>query len=210
MELSGLRAVVVDEAALLRRGVAVALEGCGVGVVAETHSGRDATRLAESERAGLIVVGATVDLVLPDVVRRARRLRPAPAVVALLGRSADAAGLLAMGVEAMLLRTAREDDLVDAVLRVMKGERVVAPALLPSLVGEVSPRPGVADDAVLTVREREILAFIAEGRANREIAAELFVTLATVKTHVAHIYAKLGARNRNEALGRAVALGLLG
>jgi len=50
----------------------------------------------------------------------------------------------------------------------------------------------------------------AEGRANREIAAELFVTLATVKTHVAHIYAKLGASNRNEALGRAVALGLLG
>jgi ATP/maltotriose-dependent transcriptional regulator MalT len=62
---------------------------------------------------------------------------------------------------------------------------------------------------VLTARERDVLVLLADGRSNREIAAELFVSLPTVKTHLAHIYAKLESRNRNEALGRAVALGLL-
>jgi ATP/maltotriose-dependent transcriptional regulator MalT len=76
----------------------------------------------------------------------------------------------------------------------------------------------VADDAVvetadaattLTGREREVLVLLAAGHSNREIASSLYVSLPTVKTHLAHIYAKLGAKNRNEALGRAVAAGLL-
>ena len=62
---------------------------------------------------------------------------------------------------------------------------------------------------MLSSREREVLACLAQGRSNREIAAALSVTLATVKSHLVRIYAKLEASNRNEALGRAVALGLL-
>ena len=62
---------------------------------------------------------------------------------------------------------------------------------------------------LLSTREREVLACLAQGRSNREIAAALSVTLATVKSHLVRIYAKLEAGNRNEALGRAVALGLL-
>ena len=62
---------------------------------------------------------------------------------------------------------------------------------------------------LLSSREREVLACLAQGRSNREIAATLSVTLATVKSHLVRIYAKLEAGNRNEALGRAVALGLL-
>jgi ATP/maltotriose-dependent transcriptional regulator MalT len=61
----------------------------------------------------------------------------------------------------------------------------------------------------LTVREREVLGLLASGCSNREIASTLFVSLPTVKTHLAHIYDKLDARNRNEALGRAMTLGLL-
>ena len=212
MERSVRRAVVADEAALLRRGVATVLEALGAEVAAETHSGRAAVRLAVSEGADLVVVGRTVDVGLVDVARRLKSLRPPPALVALLAASGEAPRLTVLGVEAVLQRNARPDELADAVLRIAKGERVVAAALLPTLVGEV--RPTVtgddAQDAVLTTREREILALLAEGRANRDIAAELFVTLATVKTHVAHISAKLEASNRNEALGRAVALGLLG
>jgi ATP/maltotriose-dependent transcriptional regulator MalT len=92
----------------------------------------------------------------------------------------------------------------------MKGERVVAPALLSTLVGAMGPVNEDVDESSLTVREREVLALLAEGQSNREIASSLYVSLPTVKTHLAHIYAKLGAKNRNEALGRAVALGLLG
>ncbi|MCZ7535750.1 MAG: response regulator transcription factor [Acidimicrobiia bacterium] len=214
VEPSVKRAVVADEAALLRSGVGAVLESCGLEVVGETHSGRAAVRLAAADDAQLLVLGVTTDLDPADVIRRTKRLRPPPAVVALLRGREDAPALVSLGVDALLMRTVRTDDLTDAVLRVFKGERVVAPALLPALVGEVRPTPRVGpaggSDVVLTSREREILAFLAEGLANREIAAEIFVTLATVKTHVAHIYAKLGARNRNDALGRAVALGLLG
>ena len=79
-----------------------------------------------------------------------------------------------------------------------------------ALAGAVRPRP--LDDQpneLLSSREREVLACLAQGRSNREIAATLSVTLATVKSHLVRIYAKLEAGNRNEALGRAVALGLL-
>ena len=83
-------------------------------------------------------------------------------------------------------------------------------SLHQALAGVVKPPP--LDDRVpelLSTREREVLACLAQGRSNREIAAALSVTLATVKSHLVHIYSKLGATNRNECLGRAVSLGLL-
>ena len=73
--------------------------------------------------------------------------------------------------------------------------------------GRAARRSTTATDELLTSREREVLVLLAEGRTNREIAAALSVTLATVKSHLVRIYAKLEADNRNEALGRAVALG---
>jgi LuxR family maltose regulon positive regulatory protein len=71
------------------------------------------------------------------------------------------------------------------------------------------PPLGDRTDELLTAREREVLVLLAEGRSNREISSALSVTLATVKSHLVRIYAKLEASNRNEALGRAVSLGLL-
>jgi LuxR family maltose regulon positive regulatory protein len=74
----------------------------------------------------------------------------------------------------------------------------------------VRPRPlAERTPDVLSSREREVLVLLAEGRTNREIATSLSVTVATVKSHLVRIYSKLEAANRNEALGRAVSLGLL-
>ena len=90
-----------------------------------------------------------------------------------------------------------------------KGDRTSSPALHGALSGAVA-LPALDDRTaeVLTSREREVLVLLAEGRSNREIAAALSVTLATVKSHLVRIYAKLEASNRNEALARAVVLGL--
>jgi DNA-binding NarL/FixJ family response regulator len=120
--------------------------------------------------------------------------------------------VVSIGVDAVLVRSARPEDVADAVSRVEKGERVVAPMLLPLLVGALGASD--ADDEPvaggLTRKEIEVLARLAEGLSNREIADALYITPATVKTHLAHIYTKLGAAGRQEALARAVALGVLG
>src|SRR5437773_540923 len=102
------------------------------------------------------------------------------------------------------------DELGVVVDAARKGERHVVPALHRALSGAVA-LPALDDRTVdvLTSREREVLVLLAEGRTNRQIAGALTVSLATVKSHLVRIYAKLEARNRNEALGRAVALGLL-
>ena len=117
--------------------------------------------------------------------------------------------LVALGVLAVLPRAASVEELGTAIENALKGVQYVAPALHGALAGALSPRPEEAR-ALLSAREREVLAFLAEGRTNREIASAMAVTLATVKTHLVHVYAKLGARNRNEALGKALELGLLG
>jgi DNA-binding NarL/FixJ family response regulator len=122
--------------------------------------------------------------------------------------------LVALGVDGIALRNGSTEELATVVDRVVKGEKVVVPALLPALAGRLRLRThadgdGEAGGVPLTFREREVLAFLAEGRTNREIAGALSVSVATVKSHLVHIYDKLGAANRNEAIGRAVAAGIL-
>lgn len=207
------RAVVADDVALLRLGIAAVLEPLGFDIVAESSLGRPVPRLAEESTADLVVLGAVADLPLAEIVKRCKQAPEPPLVLVLVPRTHrdELGALLSYDANGLVVRNLPTEELALSVERVMKGERVVAPALLSTLVGAMGP---VNDDAVdessLTVREREVLALLAEGQSNREIASSLYVSLPTVKTHLAHIYAKLGAKNRNEALGRAVALGLLG
>jgi DNA-binding CsgD family transcriptional regulator len=74
----------------------------------------------------------------------------------------------------------------------------------------VGPQDAPDQTAVLTPKERQVLAWVARGHSNKEIAEGLFMAPGTVKTHLAHIYAKLGVGDRHEAMARAIALGLLG
>lgn len=205
-------ALVVDDMALLRLGMTAVLEPIGVDVVADTAMGRDVPQLCADHSPDIVLLGHVTDLPPADVVQRIRALEDPPLILALLVRThrEELAALLALDVNGLIVRSVQGDELALSVERVLKGERVVAPALLSALVGAVSASEPEAEALLLTRREREVLVLVAEGRANREIADELFVTLATVKTHVAHVYAKLGAKNRNEAIGRAIALGLLG
>jgi DNA-binding NarL/FixJ family response regulator len=206
------RALVADDVALVRLGVAALLEPLGVGVVAETHSGRDLVRLVDVHDPHLLVVGSTADLTIGEVLWRLRRARVRTPVVALvsLAASDDVARLAALGAHGVALRTGRPEELALVVERVVDGDRFVAPSLHGSLIGAVHRVVDLRDDASgLSPREREVLVLLAEGRTNREIAEALSVTLATVKSHLVHLYAKLGAGSRREALGQALSLGLL-
>lgn len=209
------RAIVVDQLALARAGVAAVLRDLGFDELTETRSGRDAAAVAAMESPGLAVVGKAADLTVVETSRRILRARPAPIVVALLAPESDppVGYLLAIGVRSIVMRNGAIDELAVAIEAALKGDQYVASGLHSSLAGSIRPRAVEKAGAVepaLTAREREVLAFLAEGRSNREIAGALSLSLATVKSHLVRIYAKLEAGNRNEALGRAVNRGLLG
>ena len=128
------------------------------------------------------------------------------------GQVGAVAAIVDAGADGVALRGAVPADLVEALRAVLQGGRYVASTLSSGLVGQletVEPRASDDDPDLLTYREREVLALLAGGATNREIAQTLSVTLATVKSHLVHVYAKLEVRNRHEALSRAVALGLL-
>lgn len=206
------RAIVVDELALARLGVIAVLHAQGVDVIAETHSGREVASVAAIERPDLVVVGQPADLSVVDTVRRLSRLRPPPTVVAVLptGQEHVVGYLIALGTRGVALRAGTPEDLAAVMASALKGEQRVVAGLHSALAGAVRPRPLEEQPSeLLSSREREVLACLAQGLSNREIAATLSVTLATVKSHLVRVYAKLEASNRNEALGRAVALGLL-
>ena len=212
-EEDGRRAVVVDELPLVREGIASVLRARGFDDVTEMRSAREAVSIVTMDRPVLVVCGVPADLPVADTARRLTALRPRPVVIVLVPPAHEqvVSYLLAMGVCGIGLRATEAAELGTHVDATAKGEVLVTPALHHALAGGVRPRPlAEAEPEVLSSREREVLVLLAEGRTNREIAASLSVTVATVKSHLVRIYAKLEASNRNEALGRAVSLGLLG
>ncbi len=218
-----LQAVVADTLPLVRLGVAAVLGPLGIEVLAETHSGREAAEQAAFALPDLVVVGTVADGTTIDALQRVRATEPPPRTIALLARAGDgdAAVALGLGVTGLALRGGPLEELATVVVSVLKDETAVVPALQRGLVGVVDAAhtgqlghaegsaAGDGTGNVLSAREREMLGFLAQGRSNREIAATLSLSLATVKSHLVHLYAKLGVRNRNEALTRAVTLGLL-
>ncbi len=204
-------AVVVDGWELVRLGLRAALGQRGAWVIAEAGLARDGLRAVRATGTGLLVLGETTDLPPRVAVARAKALRNPPAVLALaaLPDPEELAGLLAAGVDGLLLRSTRLDELTESLERLRAGERSVASALLPLLVGVIDLAPAEPGASLLTDKEREVLARLAEGHSNRAIAAALSVSPATVKTHLAHIYEKLGASDRRDALVRAIARGIL-
>ncbi|MDQ1403503.1 MAG: hypothetical protein QOG03_1819 [Actinomycetota bacterium] len=207
-------ALIIDRWALVRLGITAVLRSAGVRVVGESEHGRDGMLAAVHAHPDLLIAGLIDDLSAAEVVRQAKALESPPSVICLvtqLDRN-ELNELLSLGTEGVLVRAAAGDELATAVAAVLDGERSLSPAVLalaahgPEVGGLAA---GADTDALLTTKEREVLAMLAAGSANKEIADALYVTPATVKTHLSHIYNKLGVGDRHEAVARAVALGLL-
>jgi DNA-binding NarL/FixJ family response regulator len=211
--LAGLRAVVVDEWALYRQGVASVLRNLGVEVVGEASGASDGMMRLWSARPDLLVAGSPAHSRLPELVAEAKKAYPELRVLALLpvSEAGKMRPVLSSGADAVLTRLASPEELEAAVRKVAAGERVVAAAALTVLVGTATkPADGPTAAHPLTVKEREVLDLLAKGLSNREIAAAMVVSTTTVKSHLSNIYEKLGARNRQDAVGRAIEQGLLG
>jgi DNA-binding NarL/FixJ family response regulator len=209
------KAVIADHWPLLRLGLSRVLASQDIRVVGESDDATAAIRMAGQEQANLLILGQLRGLTPVEAVRAAKAAAGRLRVLVMMGSAApdDLTELLSAGADGLIGRMAGPDDVAAAVEQLLVGERFVAPTLLPALLGRVSPSTppadAPADEAALTDKEREVLAFLARGGTNVEIARALYITPATVKTHIAHIYAKLGVKSRNAAVSRALELGLL-
>ncbi|MEV5571660.1 response regulator transcription factor [Spirillospora sp. NPDC052269] len=202
-----IRLLIVDDHPVVRdglRGVFGAVPDFEV--VGEASDGAAAVELAD--RADVVLM----DLRMPGVggveaIARLRETRPGVRVLVLTTFDSDSDVLPAIeaGATGYLLKDAPREELVRAVRAAHCGESVLSPTVAGRLMASVR-RPS---DQALSARERQVLALVAGGATNRDAARELFVSEATVKTHLLHIYDKLGVRDRASAVAEAYRRGLL-
>lgn len=201
--MSAGRVVIVEDHALVRTGLRVALRGIGMSVVGEAEDGIEGARIIESERPDV----AIVDLGLPGkdgiaVAREAKAMVPPPRVVVLTMRERenDVLAALTAGADGYCVKASGEETLLDAVRTVAAGGAFFDPRIAHVVLRRLSSADSaVSGDSPLSPRETDILRLIADGVSNAEIAGTLHISLATVKTHVASILRKLAASDRAHA-----------
>ena len=204
-----LRILIVDDHPVVRAGLTGMLAAePDLDVVAEAADGAEAVRLALALAPDVVLMDlrmAGVD----GVEATARLAAAAPAIRVLILTTYDTDADIVRAVEAgatgYLLKDTPRADLAEAVRLAARGETVLAPAVAAKLVGRLRQPPAQP----LTPREREVLALVARGRANAEIGRALFISEATVKTHLVRVFGKLGVDDRTAAVTKAMAQGLL-
>jgi DNA-binding NarL/FixJ family response regulator len=207
---SGARIAIAERWSVLRRGLTDVLQ-TRWSVVADVEDLGDLGRALPAQAVDLVVLGGEPGLDLASVVSRLTGPAFAVPVVALCD-DVDAESLRAVlraGARAVVSKKVDDRGLLDAVERVLAGERVVDQAFLPLLFGATELGEAPVQDGLLTPREREVLAELARGASNRDIASALLMGESTVKTHLGRIYSKLEVSGRHHAVGRALELGLL-
>jgi DNA-binding NarL/FixJ family response regulator len=211
-----IRVLIADDHAVVRQGLRTFLElQEEIEVVAEAADGVEALELVQRTEPDV----ALLDLVMPrlgglEAIRRIREVAPATRVLVLTSFADDDTVLPAVraGAAGYLLKDVQPPELVGAIRTVHAGEALLAPAVATMLVEQLAAEDGdggAARDEHLTPREREVLALLARGRANKVIARDLGVSERTVKTHVSNILAKLNLTDRTQAAVYAVRHGIV-
>jgi len=220
-----IRVLVADDQQVMREGL-VALLGLvdEVRIVGAAANGEEALR-AVAELSPDVVL---MDLRMPvmDGVAATRRItteHPGTAVIALTTYSDDAsiAGALRAGARGYLTKDAGRTEIAAAIKAAAAGQSSFDPTVLQRLVaalpesqpddehpGRATPRPATAKPDGLTAREAEVIGLIGQGLSNAEIAGTLYISETTVKTHINNVFAKIGARNRADAVRYAYRHGL--
>ncbi|HET7172656.1 MAG TPA: response regulator transcription factor [Nocardioidaceae bacterium] len=211
------RVLLADDQELVRSGFRLILEMAdGIEVVGEAADGSEAVRLAKDLEPDVVLM----DVRMPELdgieaTRRLGRAGVEARVLVLTTFDLDEYVYAAVraGASGFLLKDAPREQLLTAVRTVARGEALLAPSVTRRLIERFVTRHRPADAAPelgrLSGRELDVLKLLARGWSNAEIAAELFIGDATVKTHVAHILAKLDLRDRVQAVVLAYECGLV-
>ena len=205
-----IRLLIVDDHPVVRDGLRGMVAGePDLEVVGEAGDGREALALAPRVRPDV----ALVDLRMPELdgvatIRALRERHPEVRVLVLttFDSDRDVVSAIEAGATGYLLKDAPRAELFRAIRAAARGEAVLAPAAVSRLVGQLRQPATPA----LTARELQVLELVARGASNREAAARLHVSEATVKTHLVHAFGKLGVSDRTAAVTVALERGLLG
>jgi DNA-binding NarL/FixJ family response regulator len=210
--MTPIRLLIVDDHEMVREGLSLLLaEADDVSIVGQAGRGGEAVALAESLRPDVVLL----DLFLPDTngVEVTKRLKAAgnAARILILTSSADGAHVreaLQAGATGYLLKDLLRNDLLDAIRSAAQGRPTLHPVAQAHLARAVAPPPASPLD-ILTERERDVLKLLAEGNANKEIAAKLGLTVGTVKGYVSIVLSKLEVADRTQATLLAIRHGLV-
>jgi DNA-binding NarL/FixJ family response regulator len=224
MSERAVRVLVADDQKVVREGIVMLLGLLpGLEVVGAAADGEEAVALAAEQRPDVVLM----DLRMPrcdgvEATRRIRAAHPETEVVVLTTYADDDSLFPALeaGARGYLTKDAGAEEIARAIADVRDGAAGLSPRIQARLIERLAV-PRAAAPAVpaaqgstlpdgLTVREAEVLGLIAEGLSNAEIAARLFVSMATVKTHINNLFAKTGVRDRAQAVGYAYRHGLSG
>ncbi len=213
-----IRVLIADDEALVRRGFKMILDAePDLEVVGEAADGQAAVELATNREADIVLM----DIRMPgmDGIEATRRIvaadGPQVIVVTTFGVDEHVFQALRAGASGFLLKNTPPEQLAEAVRLVSRGDALIAPEVTRSLIEAFARTPDASIPApaqlrnTLTPREIEVLTLLAHGVSNAEIAETLFISEATVKTHVSHILTKLGLRDRTQAVVLAYESGLV-
>lgn len=204
-----IRLVIADDHPVVRAGLRALLDGAvDIDVVGEAATPDEAAALVASLDPDLVLMDLQFgqDRTGADATRQIRSTDAAPYVLVLTNYDSDGdiLGAVEAGASGYLLKDTPPDELLAAVRAAAAGESALAPAVASRLMARMrAPRVS------LSAREIEVLRLVAEGASNVDVAARLYITDATVKSHLVHVFSKLGVGSRTAAVSEARALGIL-
>lgn len=207
----GIKIILADDHHIVRAGIRQLLESeKDIQVLAEAGDGEEAKSLIQRHKPDV----AVLDIQMPkasgiEVTRWVRTHLPEVGVLILTAFDDDpyVMAVLQAGANGYVLKTAKTNDLIQAVRDVHEGKSALDPAVTHKLMSNIFKRPEKTSVESLTERELDVLRLAAQGFTNKAIGVQLNISDRTVQGHLAHIFAKLQASSRTEAVMRAVSLG---
>ena len=204
-----IRIVLADDHPVVRAGIRALLEGDPeLEIVGEAATPDDAVALAAADHPDVVLMDLQFGQTQTgaDATRRIRALADAPAVLVLTNYDTDGdiLGAVEAGASGYLLKDAPPAELIAAIRAAAAGESALAPAIAGRLLARIR-----TPQAALSARETEVLHLVSDGASNSAIASALHITDATVKSHLVHIFSKLGVSSRTAAVAAARDLGVL-